>query len=129
MVIGKHLLAYRRPFRLGGKASLSQIVPLIALPVMTIWSLFDWVQPSGRDWILLIMTGVFTQIGQVYMTKALQTERAAKVSSLKYLGTVYALVYRYIFFAEFYSFMSILGILLVITGVLFNLIIKGKEQR
>ena len=45
--------------------------PLVSTPIMLIWCLFDWTTPQGIEWLLLLIMGVFTQIAQVYMTRAL----------------------------------------------------------
>lgn len=100
--------------------------PLIATPIMAVLSIFNWVRPTGWDWLILLGMGIFTQIGQVNMTKALQADAANKVTSLKYLGAVYALVYGYFFFDETYSWASIMGIGLILSGVLANVLTKKK---
>lgn len=101
--------------------------PLVATPIMLVLSYFDWVQPIGWDWVLLLLLGIFTQIGQVFMTKALQAEKANLVASLKYLGSVYALIYGYFIFGETYDLFSLLGIILILSGVILNLKIKERS--
>lgn len=100
--------------------------PLVATPIMLVLSYYEWVTPIGWDWALLLLLGIFTQIGQVFMTKALQAEKANLVASLKYLGSIYALIYGYFIFDETYGLLSILGIGLILTGVILNLKFKGK---
>jgi len=70
--------------------------------------------------------GVFTQIGQVNTTKALQADAANKVTSLKYLGAIYALLYGFFIFGETYTRQSIFGIILILSGVLANVLTKKK---
>lgn len=101
--------------------------PLIATPVMAVISLFDWVTPVGWDWLWLVLMGVFTQIGQVNMTKALQAEKANIVTSMKYLGAIYALVFGYLFFDETHGLMSLLGISLVLAGVMLNVFLRKAD--
>ena len=48
--------------------------PLVTLPVVGIYSMFNWVQPEGWDWALLLLVGLLTQLGQYYMTMSYQTE-------------------------------------------------------
>ncbi len=101
--------------------------PLVATPVMAVLSWFEWVTPVGTDWVWLLLLGVFTQVGQLYMTKALQAEKANLVTSMKYLGAVYALVYGYFLFDETYDLLSLLGIVLVLAGVVLNVVFRpGK---
>ena len=42
--------------------------PLVATPVMIVFSLFNWVTPSLPDLALLFAIGVMTQFAQLYMT-------------------------------------------------------------
>jgi len=95
--------------------------PMIATPIMGIWSYFNWVMPGGWDWLWILLLGLFTQAGQIFMTKALQAEEANKVASLKYLGTVYALLYGYLFFDEGFQWISLMGMSLVLLGVVLNI--------
>lgn len=100
--------------------------PLIATPVMAVFSLFNWVTPQDMDWVWLLLLGIFTQVGQVYMTKALQAENANIVTSMKYLGALYALLYGYFLFDETYAMMSLIGIGMVLMGVVLNVLLKEK---
>ncbi|MCB9187408.1 MAG: DMT family transporter [Flavobacteriales bacterium] len=102
--------------------------PLVATPIMLFLSYYDWVTPLGWDWLLLLLLGIFTQIGQVFMTKALQAEKANLVASLKYLGSLYALFYGYFLFGEKYDVVSLLGIVMILAGVILNLKFKDKPQ-
>jgi drug/metabolite transporter (DMT)-like permease len=100
--------------------------PLVALPITGVLAYVNWVSPLGWDWLMLLLLGVFTQIGQVYMTKSLQTEKADAVVSLNYLGSIYALAYGYFLYDEAYPAISILGILLVLSGVILNVVFKQR---
>lgn len=92
-------------------------------------SIFSWRTPQGIDWLYLLLTGIFTQIGQVNLTRSLQSERIAISSSLNYLGIIYALAFGAFFFGETYTASVITGIVLVIAGVLLNIIFGKKEQQ
>lgn len=103
--------------------------PMVATPIMAILCLYQWITPIGWDWFLILLLGIFTQIGQVFMTKALQAEKANIVASLKYLGSIYALVFGYFIFDETYDIFSILGILLILSGVMLNVGLKYWENK
>lgn len=89
---------------------------------------FDWRMPQGMDWVYLLLTGLLTQLGQVNLTKALQSEKMAITSSLNYLGILYALIFGVFFFGESYTASIITGIILVVAGVLLNVIFGKKEH-
>mgnify|MGYP000571937175 CR=1 FL=1 len=102
--------------------------PLIATPVMAVISIFNWVSPIGWEWALLLMMGVLTQIAQINMTKALQLVEANEITAFKYLGIVFALGFDYFLFGYSYNWPVLIGILLVISGVLFNLLLKARMR-
>lgn len=101
--------------------------PLIAMPITGVYSAYNWVPPHGIDWLLLLALGLFTQIAQVLMTKSLQGEKLAKISVLKYLGVIYALIYGIILFDEKYSLVNLIGMFLVLLGVALNLVIQNNR--
>ena len=103
--------------------------PLVATPIMAVLSYFEWVQPIGMEWLALLLLGVFTQIAQILMTKGIQSDTAGNIMSLKYVGILFAFAYGYFFFGESYSFMSILGIFLLFSGGILNVIFKKKDQK
>ena len=100
--------------------------PLIAIPVMTVFSLNYWKTPVGIEWLILLLMGIFTQIAQVYMTKAWQTAEANKVASLKYVGILFALFFDFAIFDILPVWGTLIGIGLVLLGVVFNVKFKGK---
>lgn len=102
--------------------------PLVATPVMLIWSAFNWVQPIGIDWLVLLGIGIFTQIGQYYLSKALHIENAGRMTSIKFLGTVNALLFSVFFFREHYSIVNLLGILFVVLGVILNIYYTSDKK-
>jgi drug/metabolite transporter (DMT)-like permease len=93
------------------------------------FTFFNWRTPRGAEWFYLIMIGVLTQIGQVNLTKALQLEKIAHVSIFNYLGIIYALIFGFTFFGERYDWFSMLGIILVIAGVLFNFFYQKRASK
>lgn len=95
--------------------------PLLAAPITLIISLFQgFLIPIGIEWVLIIIIGIFTQFAQIYMTKALHSEKAAIVTPFKYFGAIYAIfIGSFIFFEDLVPILYV-GILLIISGVLLN---------
>lgn len=100
--------------------------PLVTLPLSGIYCLFDWVNPIGWDWIILLLIGVLTQIAQFYMTKAYQLEQLSKVAGVKYLGIVFAIFFGLVIFGETYAFFAYVGMAIVLVGVGLNVWYKQK---
>ena len=64
--------------------------PLFALPLSLLLLGKDMVMPQGWQWLLLLLVGVMTQIGQIGLTRAMQTETASRATSFSYLQVVFA---------------------------------------
>ncbi|MBD78981.1 MAG: EamA family transporter [Crocinitomicaceae bacterium] len=99
--------------------------PLVAIPIMLVLSYSNWVWPMGIDWLTIILMGIFTQIGQLFMTKALHIEKANVVTPLKYTGIFYALAFDFFIFGVRYEWMTFAGIAMVLAGVTLNVLRKG----
>jgi len=103
--------------------------PLVTLPVVGVYTLFNWVQPQGWDWVVLLLVGLFTQLGQYYMTLSYQSEEISKVANLTYLGIIYALLFGFFFFGELLNGWTYLGMALVLLGVILNVQYKSRRNR
>ncbi len=93
---------------------------LVALPVSTLLLGTDFVLPAGSTWILLLMVGVFTQVGQIGLTKALQTEKAGKATAYSYVQVVFSAILGWSVFGEIPTLATLLGALFIIGGALIN---------
>ncbi|MFD2248540.1 DMT family transporter [Pontibacter ruber] len=103
--------------------------PFITLPIALLYSAFNWVQPQGWDWAILLLVGVLTQLAQYYMTMSYQAEELSKVANLNYIGIIYALVFGFILFGETFEAGAYLGMALVLLGVLLNIRYKNRLTR
>lgn len=89
---------------------------------------FEWKTPVGWDWFFLFLIGVFSQLGQIYLTSALQKEKAASVAIINYTGLVYALSIGFIVFGETQSIETLMGMSLVVLGVILS-VFYGRRRR
>ena len=103
--------------------------PMISIPIMTVWCFFEFTMPQGIEWFFLLIIGIFTQIAQVLMTKALHEESAAVITPFQYLGAVYAALVGFFIFDERLSWIVYVGILMIITGVISNVLVKSARER
>ena len=101
--------------------------PLIAAPIMIVWCFFDFVMPSGIEWLILLVIGVFTQIAQVTLTMALQIEQSSKIIPFQYLGSVYALLVGYLVLDEKLNTVVVIGVVLILLGVTLNSLIRKRN--
>lgn len=83
---------------------------------------FEWRMPSGWDWIFLLMIGIFSQLGQIFLTNALQKEAVAGVAIVNYSGILYSVMFGWFIFGEMQSLLSVSGMSLVVLGVLLSIL-------
>lgn len=98
--------------------------PLVAIPIMIVFSFFHWTTPIGWEWLLLLLMGVLTQFAQINMTKALQSTTLNKIAGFKYFGLIFALSFDWLIFGVGYSLYTMAGMIMVVGGVLLNLFSK-----
>ena len=88
----------------------------------------SWRMPIGNEWYPVVGIGILGLIGQVFMTRAFQTEDTSVLAPFKYMELVWALIMGYFLFGETYSWLPFLGIIFIIVGMLLNVYSKNKKQ-
>lgn len=103
--------------------------PLITLPITGVYLIFiDWQTPTVFELLVLLAIGVATQFAQYFMTKAYQNDELSKISSIQYLGIVFAVLFGWLIFNETYTLKSFSGIILVLLGVVLNVSFKYRLE-
>lgn len=93
-------------------------------------SLKVWVTPQGTEWLLLLGLGVFGYFGQLFMTKAFQTvPSTSQIAPLKYIETIFTLLFGVFIFSEVYTLLTLLGIAMIIVGLVLNARFKEKNKK
>ncbi len=94
--------------------------PLVALPVSAMLIGDDFVLPDITLILILILVGIFTQIGQFGLTKAMQTQTAGNASAYSYVQIVFSALLGVVLFNEVPSIWTLLGGALIVAGALIN---------
>lgn len=102
--------------------------PLIALPFSLLLLGDDFIWPQSWQWLGLLLVGVFTQMGQIGLTKAMQTETAGRASAFSYLQVMISVGLGWVVFGELPILWTWLGGGLILLGALVNLFWKDKAQ-
>lgn len=102
---------------------------LIATITGAVGGAFEWLTPHPIELLLLLLLGVFGYFGQLYMTKAFQEGEASKVAPFKYVEVVFTLSFGVYYFGEVYTFLSFLGIFLVIFGLSMSVLYKSMRSK
>ncbi len=98
--------------------------PLVAFPVSMIMLGSDFVVPSLAATGLLILVGIFTQVGQVGLTKALNSADANKATAYAYVQVLFSVFIGWAYFSEVPMTTTIIGGGLIMIGALINVFWK-----
>ena len=100
---------------------------LVGVVVGFISLFFGWKTPVGWDWLYLFLIGVFSQLGQIFLTNALQKERVAGVAIINYSGLIYAISIGWLVFGETHTWETFAGMLLVVCGVAASVVYSRRR--
>ncbi|NRA13313.1 MAG: DMT family transporter, partial [Crocinitomicaceae bacterium] len=101
--------------------------PMVSIPFMIFMCFFDFTMPQGIEWFYLFIIGIFTQLAQITMTKALHQDSASSIIPFQYLGAIYAFLVGFYLFKETLSNTILLGIVLVLSGVIINAFLRKAK--
>lgn len=87
-----------------------------------------WEWPTGVEWLVLLGVGVTTQLGQVFLTRGLERERAGRAMNVGYLQIVFAAVWGAVFFGEIPDLWSVAGGLVIIGSTLLLARSRGAPE-
>ncbi|MGK0315800.1 MAG: drug/metabolite transporter (DMT)-like permease [Saprospiraceae bacterium] len=99
---------------------------MVCTVVGLVGSLNTWLQPVGIDWIILGLLGFLGFLGQYFMTIAAQMETTDIVAPMKYIEIPFTILIGMTFFGETYGWISVIGFIFIITGLISNVIYKSK---
>lgn len=87
--------------------------------------------PNTEALFLLLFVGIFTQIGQIGLTKSMQTVAAGKATAYSYVQVVFSIMLGVFLFNEIPSGWTLAGGALIIIGALINVFgsIKGSAYK
>jgi len=94
--------------------------PLISLITLLPIVLFNWVTPDWNELIWIIGIGLFTQLGQTFLTIGLKNLPASEVSTINYLQVLFGSIWGILFFNEMINLNFLLGASLVLLGTIIS---------
>ncbi|QKF72638.1 EamA/RhaT family transporter, type 1 [Aliarcobacter faecis] len=79
----------------------------------------EFIFPTNKDWIFIVLLGIFSTYAQIYMTKAYSFAKAGIIGTISYSNIVFSIILGLFMGDSFPSFIIVLGIILiVISGIL-----------
>lgn len=94
--------------------------PLIALPISVVMLGNDFVMPTLYGFVLLLFVGIFTQLGQIGLTKAMQSASASKATAYSYVQVIFSIALGWAYFSEVPSIWTWIGGGLILIGAMIN---------
>ncbi len=101
--------------------------PLVSIPLTIPFLLFDFVIPNNTQWILLLGIGVFTQLGQLCITKGLKVLPAGQACTCNYCQVFFASLWGVLIFNESLNSLLILGSFFILFSTLVSLSSKVED--
>ena len=87
-----------------------------------LFALPTWTWPGTQDWFVLLSLGVFGFFGQIFMTMAIQADSISRVIPFKYSESLLAVLVGLVWFGETFTVLAIIGIVLVVSGMVLNVV-------
>lgn len=95
--------------------------PLVALPLSLPLVALNPVLPTPTELLWLVGVGLFTQLGQVYLTRSLMALPAARATAISYVQVGFAAGWGWLLFGEQIDAATISGALLVLAATVVSL--------
>ena len=82
--------------------------------------IINWVTPNFNEIIWIIGIGLFTQLGQTFLTIGLKNLPASEASTINYLQVLFGTIWGILFFSELININFLIGSLLVLLGTIIS---------
>jgi len=94
--------------------------PLVSFITLLPIVLINWVTPNWNELVWIIGIGLFTQLGQTFLTIGLKNLPASEASTINYLQVLFGSIWGVLFFNEIININFLLGASLVLLGTIIS---------
>jgi drug/metabolite transporter (DMT)-like permease len=94
--------------------------PLVSLITLLPIVLINWVTPNWNELFWILCIGLFTQLGQTFLTIGLKNLPASEASTINYLQVMFGSIWGILFFNEIININFLLGASLVLLGTILS---------
>ena len=101
--------------------------PLFTVPMSFPFAYDLWIYPSIDNWIVLLLVGICTQLGQTFLTFGYKLLPASKAAPTSYIQVPFSVLAGSVIFYENISYNFILGSIVIFFS-LYLMINKGKQS-
>jgi len=101
--------------------------PLFTVPMSFPFAYDSWIYPSIDIWIVLLLLGICTQLGQTFLTFGYKLLPASKAAPTSYIQVPFSVLAGSVIFYENISYNFILGSIVIFSAI-YLIINKGKQS-
>ena len=101
--------------------------PLVSFITLFPIVLIKWVTPNWNELFWIIGIGLFTQLGQTFLTIGLKNLPASEASTINYLQVIFGSIWGIWFFSEMINLNFLIGAFLVLLGTILSTTKKIKR--
>lgn len=94
--------------------------PLVSFITLLPIVLMNWVTPNWNEFCWIIGIGLFTQLGQTFLTIGLKKLPASEASTINYLQVLFGSIWGILFFNEIININFLLGASFVLLGTIIS---------
>ena len=94
--------------------------PLVSVITLFPIVLRNWVTPNLNDLFWIMGIGIFTQLGQTFLTIGLKKLPASEASTINYLQVFFGSIWGVLFFSELININFLFGSILVLLGTIIS---------
>ena len=94
--------------------------PFVSLIILFPIVLINWVTPNIYEFLWIIGIGLFTQLGQTYLTIGLRNLPASNAAAINYLQVFFGSIWGVLFFKEIININFLLGSMFVLLGTIIS---------
>ena len=94
--------------------------PLVSFITLLPIVLINWVTPNWNELVWIIGIGLFTQLGQTFLTVGLKNLPASEASTINYLQVLFGSIWGILFFSEIININFLFGASLVLLGTIIS---------
>jgi drug/metabolite transporter (DMT)-like permease len=78
---------------------------------------YRFVMPTSLEWLALAGAGILTQAAQLFMTRGLHREKAAKATNISYINVLFSVIWGILIWGDLPDMLTIIGTLFIAASV------------
>jgi|TARA_B100000959_G_C14844143_1_gene567336 drug/metabolite transporter (DMT)-like permease len=99
--------------------------PLVTVPISLLFLPGNWIVPSTSAWFYLILVGISSQLGQLFLTYGYEILPASRAAMTSYLQVPFSVIAGIIIFNDVITINFMIGTIMILSTII--LIIKNDD--